>query len=213
MSDTSVEWEQSPTVGALFAALAKAQGEIESATKSADNPFFKSKYADLAAIRDACKPLSKYELAIVQMPFTRGNQIGVRTQMGHASGEWLACIALTTPKDGGPQAFGSCATYLRRYSLAAFACVATEDDDGEKAEGRDKNKKPPGANWSTPRNDSHAAGDTITTATLHALRSAALTKMKKGAEAKKWLAENFQTDDAEKLTEVQGQRALQLLAS
>lgn len=212
--ETETTWEQSTEVGALFAALSKAQGDIESASKASDNPFFKSKYADLAAIRGACRePLAKNELCVIQQPFARGQQVGVRTQLGHSSGQWVACVAVTTPKDGGPQAFGSCVTYLRRYALAAFVGVVTEDDDGEKAEGRDKAKKPPGASWKAPTNGNADSGDTITTATLHALRSAALAKFKKGAEAKKWLVDAFQIDDAEHLTEVQGRRALEMLAA
>ena len=55
----------SETIGKLAAALAKAQAEIRGAKKDADNPFFKSTYADLASVWDACRePLSKNELAV-----------------------------------------------------------------------------------------------------------------------------------------------------
>ena len=40
----------------LFAALAKAQGEIENASKNAANPHFKSKYADLAEVLNTIRP-------------------------------------------------------------------------------------------------------------------------------------------------------------
>jgi hypothetical protein len=48
----------------------------------------------------------------------------------------MAETLIGKPKDDGPQALGSVITYLRRYALAAFAGVAPEDDDGERAEGR-----------------------------------------------------------------------------
>ena len=46
---------QSETIGALAAALSKAQADITGALKDSSNPFFKSKYADLASCWDACR--------------------------------------------------------------------------------------------------------------------------------------------------------------
>ena len=40
-------------IGALMTALAKAQGTIEDAGKDSVNPHFKSRYATLAAVRQA----------------------------------------------------------------------------------------------------------------------------------------------------------------
>src|SRR6476619_2838969 len=119
--EVELSWEQSTTIGAIADALAKAQAEIKNAAKTSDNPFFKSKYADLAEVKDACwGPLTKNEIATVQAPLTRGKRAGVRTMLAHSSGEWMACTALATPKDDGPQSYGSVVTYLRRYSLAGF---------------------------------------------------------------------------------------------
>lgn len=152
-----LEWEQSSTVGAIFGALAKAQAKIKNAAKTSDNPFFKSKYADLAEVKDACwDHLTEHGICVVQAPLTRGRKAGVRTQLGHSSGEWLACTALATPKDEGPQAYGSVVTYLRRYSLAGFAGVATEDDDGNKATHGEK--KPPVAGGAAKANTVTASG-------------------------------------------------------
>jgi hypothetical protein len=132
-------FEQSATVGALAKALAAAQGEMENALKDSDNPFFKSKYADLATIVDTCKgPLSKHGIARYQAVVTARGIPGVRTQLIHESGEWVAATAFCEPKDGGPQALGSVITYLRRYSLAAAVGVAQDDDDGEAGVGRAK---------------------------------------------------------------------------
>ena len=58
---------QSETIGKLSEALAKAQGAMQNAVKDSSNPFFKSTYADLASVWDACrKPLSDNGLAIIQ---------------------------------------------------------------------------------------------------------------------------------------------------
>ncbi len=132
--EVETDWEQSDTIGAIAGALAKAQADIKNAAKTSDNPFFKSKYADLAEVKDACwQALTGNGIAIIQAPLTIGKRAGVRTMLAHSSGEWMACTALATPKDEGPQSYGSVVTYLRRYSLAGFAGVATEDDDGNSA--------------------------------------------------------------------------------
>jgi hypothetical protein len=139
-----IEWEQSPVIGEIAKALALAQGEMKNAAKTSANPFFKSKYADLAEVRDACLPaLNSHGIAVVQGPVTRRQRAGVRTMLAHTSGEWMACTALATPKDEGPQSYGSVVSYLRRYSLAAMAGVATEDDDGNAAEGDRGEKRTP----------------------------------------------------------------------
>lgn len=218
---TTTEWEQSESVNELFGALAKAQAEIEGAEKGKVNPAFRSKYADLSSVWEACRaPLSKNGLCVIQQPFTRGNQAGLRTQLGHSSGQWVACVSTTTPKDGGPQALGSCITYLRRYGLSAFVGVCPEDDDGEKAEGRDRDARPPGANWNRPKpapapkrqQDPADDGTPISAGTLQAVRLAAGDKFKgKPADAKKWLAENFGTDNPETLSEFEGKQAAQLM--
>lgn len=128
----------SDSINEIAAALATAQGLIKGAKKDSDNPFFKSKYADLAAVAEACRaPLSAAGIAVVQAPSsTEDGRVTVTTLFVHSSGQWIAESVSVKPKDDGPQALGSAITYLRRYALAAFAGVAPEDDDGEAAEGR-----------------------------------------------------------------------------
>jgi ERF superfamily protein len=133
---TQIRW--SPTRGKLAAALAKAHAAVAAAHKDADNPFFKSKYADLATVVAACKEaLTSNGIAFPQPAWTdsEGRAV-VTTCLIHESGEWMESDLAVKPKDPGPQALGSCITYLRRYGLAAAAGVAPEDDDGEASEGR-----------------------------------------------------------------------------
>lgn len=130
--------EHSQTIGELGKALAAAQGEIDNAKKDSENPFFKSKYADLASVRDAFKSaLSKHGLAIVQMPKSQITEdatiITVETMLIHSSGEWVKGDLGAIPVKTDPQGIGSCITYLRRYALSAATGVATEDDDGNAA--------------------------------------------------------------------------------
>lgn len=129
--------ETSAEINELATALATAQGQMAGAVKDAANPFFKSKYADLASVWDACrKPLSANGLAIVQSPSADGMRVSVDTLLTHTSGQWMRGTVSVTAKEDSPQAIGSCITYLRRYALQSFAGVAPEDDDAEAAQGR-----------------------------------------------------------------------------
>ncbi len=122
----------STDINEIAAALAAAQGEMKNPLKDSDNPFFKSKYADLAANIDAARPaLAKHGIACVQTPYSVDGAIGVITRLIHASGQWIESDALSAmPKDSGPQAVGTCVTYLRRYQYAPMVGLAAEDDDG-----------------------------------------------------------------------------------
>ncbi len=131
--------QTSDAINEIATALAKAQGQMTGALKDAANPFFKSKYADLASVWDACrKPLTDNGLAIVQSPSADGMRVSVDTLLTHTSGQWMRGTVSVTAKEDSPQAIGSCITYLRRYALQSFAGVAPEDDDAEAAEGRSK---------------------------------------------------------------------------
>lgn len=131
----------SEQVNELAAALAKAQAEIENAVKDSANPFFKSKYADLASVRAACMPmLTKHGIAVIQSPSAVGAVVSVVTLLVHSSGQWARGEASCTARDDSPQSVGSATTYLRRYALQSFASVAPEEDDAETAQGRPKQR-------------------------------------------------------------------------
>jgi hypothetical protein len=128
---------QSEQINELAAALAKAQGQITGALKDSSNPFFKSKYADLAACWDACrKQLSENGLSVVQTTEILDSQVVVATTLAHSSGQWMRGVLPVKAKDDGPQAQGSGITYARRYALAAIVGLAQIDDDAESAQGR-----------------------------------------------------------------------------
>jgi hypothetical protein len=132
---------QSENINELAAALAIAQGQITGALKDSANPFFKSKYADLASVWDACREhLSKNGLAVIQTTENVSPEaITVVTTLAHKSGQYIKGVLAMTPKDGSPQAFGSCLTYARRYALAAIVGVAQIDDDANSASGKHTN--------------------------------------------------------------------------
>ena len=134
--------QQSESIAQLAAALTKAQAEMEPAIKDADNPFFKSKYADLGEVwRVVQAAFGPQGLSVVQAPETREDgKVSLTTMILHESGEWVAgTMPVLTDKDT-PQGAGSGITYARRYALAAMCGVVAEpDDDGEAAMGRNGN--------------------------------------------------------------------------
>ena len=134
----------SEQINEIAAAIAKAQGQIKGASTDANNPFFKSKYADLASVWDACRgALSANGLAVIQSPGAIGTSVSVDTLLTHSSGQWIAGTVSVTAREDTPQAIGSAITYLRRYALQSFAGVApeAEDDDGNAASAKSNTAK------------------------------------------------------------------------
>jgi hypothetical protein len=127
--------QKSETIGKLAEALSAAQKDIQGAVRESTNPFFKSKYADLASVWNACRvALTKNGLSVAQTTSATTEQgIPVETMLMHSSGEWIAGTLTVQPVKNDPQAMGSAITYARRYALAAIVGVAPEDDDGNAA--------------------------------------------------------------------------------
>jgi len=129
----------SDKIEALAAALVKAQGQTKAAVKDSENPFFKSRYADLGAVWDACRDaLQANGLSVTQFPGIQEADGGVplatvTTILLHSSGQWLQGTAGAPLKSQDPQGVGSAITYLRRYALAAVMGIVQEDDDGNAA--------------------------------------------------------------------------------
>lgn len=130
--------DMSPQIGKLAEALAKAQSQMEHAKKDANNPFFKSKYADLTSVSEACRTqLAANGIAVTQT--TALNETGgavLITTLMHSSGEWIRGFMPIMVSKADAQGFGSALSYARRYALAGIASVCTSDDDGEAAVGR-----------------------------------------------------------------------------
>jgi len=119
--------EKSTSIKELASALAKFQGLIESVSKDAENPYFKSKYASFENIRSAIKEaLTASGLSFSQFPT---GEDSLTTILMHNSGEFIQGTVKMTPKDRTPQAQGSAITYMKRYALSAVLGLATEDDD------------------------------------------------------------------------------------
>ena len=126
--------EKSDSIKNIAAAMCQAQSEMGGAHKGANNPFFKSKYADLSEVIKVVKePFANNGLSFVQFPINDGDKIGVETILMHASGEWLSNSFTVKATKQDAQGAGSVITYCKRYGLQAVAGIPSEDDDGNSA--------------------------------------------------------------------------------
>lgn len=143
MSGEVAQVFQSTSITKLCAALVKAQGSLKPAIKESSNPFFKSKYADLGAVWDACRDaLQENGLAVVQFPgFSDAGAALLTTILLHDSGEYISATAGAPLVKPDAQSVGSALTYLRRYALASVVGVVTEDDDGNAASAKAETPK------------------------------------------------------------------------
>jgi hypothetical protein len=132
---------KSESIKNIACALVKFQASVSKVAKESNNPFFKSKYASLANILDTIqKPLSECGLAISQFPDANA----LTTIIVHSdSGEWMeSSYVMPVAKQNDPQAMGSAMTYARRYALGSILNLnIDDDDDGEKAMGRQLPKR------------------------------------------------------------------------
>jgi len=121
----------------LSKALAAAQKEMTTATKSSNNPFFKSRYADILSINDAIMPaLLNNGFSVLQPSVSIDGKNYINTTLLHDSGEYLSSLReIIVAKQNDPQAGIAGETYARRGSLQAFFNVGAEDDDGNTAAG------------------------------------------------------------------------------
>ena len=116
----------------IASALVKAQKQFAPALKSATNPHFKSKYADLAACVEAViDALNANGIFLMQQTHESEGGVVIETTFVHESGEVMSAGRFYSPASKqDPQGYGSATTYARRYSLMAACGIAPEDDDG-----------------------------------------------------------------------------------
>ena len=136
--------QKSEQINELATALAKAQAKIETAKKDITNSFYRSQYAGLPQVWEACRAaLTSNGLSVVQCTDTSEHGIVLETTLLHSSGQWISSVYPINPlpdKEGRvtPQGIGSAITYSRRYSLMAIVGVVADDasdDDGNTASG------------------------------------------------------------------------------
>lgn len=126
---------RSESIAKIASALVKAQAEMGNAVKDSKNPFFKSKYADLNAVREACMPaLNKHGVSVIQPTSVIDGKLYVETVLLHESGEFLSGLyEVVVGKQNDPQALGAAISYSRRYGLQSMVNIGASDDDAESA--------------------------------------------------------------------------------
>ena len=148
--------QKSESITNLAAALAKAQATMTGALKDSENPHFRSKYADLESVWNACRePLTSNGLSVTQLlTYTERQAVAIETLLLHESGEYIGSSFEIPVSKSDAQGFGSALTYARRYSLSAIIGIAPAEDDGESAVGRGTAaKKPTGTTPPTKQTD------------------------------------------------------------
>ena len=132
----------SETIGAIAAALAKAQAELtnpeKALTATIRSPFPREedrtfRYASLSSgLEIVRKCLSQQEIATLQTTDIDRDAglIRLTTMLAHASGEWIASDWPVCPisETAAPHRMGAALTYARRYALFTFVGIAGEDD-------------------------------------------------------------------------------------
>jgi len=119
----------------MHEAFAEAYAEMNNPKKNANNPAFRSKYANLEELLNVTRPVLTAEgFSLIQEPVSEPGCVGVHTSLHHRSGDSLDfgfyVVPLAKPDAQGA---GSAITYCRRYAIAAIFGLAQEDDDGNAA--------------------------------------------------------------------------------
>ena len=134
--------QSSETIGAIAAALAKAQIELanpeKSLTATIHSPFPREgdrtfRYASLSSgLEIVRKCLGQHEIATVQTTAIdkEAGLIHLTTVLAHSSGEWMSSDWPVCPvsETAAPHRMGAALTYARRYALFTLVGIAGEDD-------------------------------------------------------------------------------------
>lgn len=155
--------EQSESTKNLYDALDLAEDEFERILKTSDNPYFRSKYANLVTVQEAIKPaLKKHKLKLQPFSYSDGDRAGTILRLIHLpSQEYIQTFNVAPGKGAGKdgaekiniQTFGSVWTYTRRYSVLDLLDLATEDDDGSRGSGYEEEPPPTRTVSSAPAQD------------------------------------------------------------
>lgn len=133
---------RSESIAKIASALVKAQSVMGNAIKDAKNPFFKSSYANLNAVREAVLPaMNANGISVIQPTVHIDGKSFVETILLHESGEFISSLTeVIVTKVNDAQQQGSGISYARRYGLQSLANIGADDDDGETAVGRGSSK-------------------------------------------------------------------------
>ena len=120
----------SEDISEIVKALINVQRQLQPATKDANTPFTKSKYATLNSVMDSCRDaLLSNGIWLCQYPVpAEPGYLGLVTKLTHAeSGQWQSSLAVVPLPKADPQGLGISMTYMRRYALSSVTMPSMEE--------------------------------------------------------------------------------------
>lgn len=141
----------SENVDKILPALLKVKLQLQAVAKTSNNPFFKSKYADLNSHLDAIEPLLHEEGLVLLQPVVSSDAGNfVVSRIYHAESGQFVQASMKLIGESDMQKAGSAVTYGRRYTLSLLT-VKAEDDDGNAASGKSTGGSKTFSNSSAPK--------------------------------------------------------------
>lgn len=191
--------ETSEDISAIAKVLPKAQADMGEVFKTANNPAFRSKYADLSAVIEAVVPaLNKHGISLLQPVAFDGEMVHVGTVLLHESGQWIRCTHSLPLAKRDAHGIGSATTYGRRQGLQAMSGVAPLDDDGNAATASGPREKTAPQEAPKPPTLSERADRFVTT--LRGLATA--TERERAYKLASKLLADLDASDPERLVEI-----------
>ena len=123
----------------IYTKLADLKKEVGKMTKDSKNPFFNSKYFDINQLLEHLEPLLQKNGLIVLQPIINKEVVSKIIEI--ETGDEV-CSSLELPPLTDPQKIGSAITYYRRYTLQSLLGIQAEDDDANKASGKETKNEP-----------------------------------------------------------------------
>ena len=122
----------------IYTKLAELKKEVGKMTKDSKNPFFNSKYFDINQLLEHLEPLFQKNGLIILQPIINKEVISKIIEI--ETGDEV-CSSLELPPLTDPQKIGSAITYYRRYTLQSLLGIQADDDDANKASGKEIKKE------------------------------------------------------------------------
>jgi len=207
---------KSESIQNIAKALVGFQSEVKNPANTANNPFFKSKYAPLPEILNDIRPLlSKHGLSLLQSPSGDGDKIVITTLLMHESGEWIETCPLILKADKATaQGAGSAITYGRRYALSAVLGISSEDDDDGNQATKTVDKKTTTATAEEtikPLPTKPQNGELLSDAQRKKIYAMTTKISIKSEDVKKMMLQRYKVDDSKQLTKKQASDFIEFL--
>jgi len=140
----ALHFEMSSSIAKLALAQTKVQKEIKDLPK--ESKGFAHKYTTFDKLVQYLRPiLAKHGISFIQMPCGENENVGVITLYMHTSGEYISSKVETQiiQAQNKYQSMGSAITYFKRYSLASFVGIASDEDTDGNVQKKEVKKPTP----------------------------------------------------------------------